>query len=72
MGGFNAESLRFSNMAMDSNLRRNFVKTSVQFLRDHGFDGLDMDWEYPTQRGGRYSDKQNFVLLLKVRVDQNS
>jgi len=36
-----------------------FVYSAVQFLREHDFDGLDMDWEYP-----KSSDKDNFSALL--------
>ena len=68
VGGWNAGSERFSRLCASSSLRKNFATTSVQFLRDYSFDGLDMDWEYPALRGGQKEDKDNFILLLKVRL----
>ena len=40
----------------------------VRFLNRYGFDGLDIDWEYPGagDRGGRDDDTANFVLLMKT------
>lgn len=56
-------------VATDAN-RREFVKTSIAFLRKHDFDGLDIDWEYPTRRSGSTAaDRNNYIELLKVYLD---
>lgn len=63
-------SNRFSDMAADPKTRKTFAESSVAFIREYGFDGVDIDWEYPgveTIPGGSYrpEDKQNFTLLLQ-------
>ncbi len=35
-------------------------------METHGFDGIDIDWQYPNGASGGPFDKQNFMLLLKV------
>ena len=36
-------------------------------LKEWGFKGVDLDWEYPSspERGGRPEDTANLVLLVK-------
>lgn len=56
----------FSEMAASKQTRANFVQKSIQFAKQYGFDGIDIDWEYPgfAEHSGRPEDTQNFTLLL--------
>lgn len=53
-------------MAETSKSRQEFADSVLRFLCFYGFDGLDVDWEYPTQRGGIAADKENFIELLRT------
>jgi len=64
----------FSNMAGDAASRAAFIDAALRFLRRTGFDGIDLDWEYPTQIGVACApgmkcespeDKRNFVALAR-------
>nr|BET14063.1 chitinase [Chiromantes haematocheir] len=69
VGGWNEGSEKYSAMAADASSRATFVNSAIDLLKAHDFDGLDLDWEYPTQRGGAPEDKANFVLLLQDLAD---
>lgn len=53
-------------MAYKEESRKSFADSVLRFLVYYGFDGLDMDWEYPTARGGIAADGENFIALLKI------
>jgi GH18 family chitinase len=56
----------FSAMADSEKGRAEYIQDAIAFAREHGFDGVDIDWEYPghAQRGGRPQDTQNFTKFL--------
>ncbi|WP_411675672.1 glycoside hydrolase family 18 protein [Caproicibacter sp.] len=70
VGGWD-DSKRFSDMALTDVSRTAFADSVVGFIKANGFDGVDIDWEYPTGGGlctnvSRPEDKTNFGLLLKT------
>ncbi len=67
-------SNNFSDAAASDANRKKFAVSAVGLMKKHQFDGVDLDWEYPGQRGEdnpyRPSDKRNFTLLLKEIREQ--
>ncbi|MDY6793730.1 MAG: glycosyl hydrolase family 18 protein [Actinomycetota bacterium] len=61
---------RFSDVALTAESRQRFASSCVEFITEYGFDGVDIDWEYPVGGGlagnaARPEDKVNYTLLLK-------
>lgn len=59
----------FSDAALTDESRTKFARSCVAFITKYGFDGVDIDWEYPGGGGlkgnqSRPEDKQNFTALL--------
>jgi len=62
MGGWNDSNgaAKYSTLVASSTNIAAFVKSATNFLQTYGFDGLDIDWEYPSSA----ADKVGFVKLL--------
>ncbi|KAM0605735.1 hypothetical protein ACHAP0_008958 [Verticillium nonalfalfae] len=59
-------STNFPAAASTESGRKLFAKSSVTFMKDWGFDGIDIDWEYPADA----TQAANFILLLQTVRDE--
>ncbi|MEX2304732.1 MAG: glycoside hydrolase family 18 protein [Waddliaceae bacterium] len=57
----------FSQMVSTRSNRKEFIDSAILYAHQYGFDGVDIDWEYPGDRetGGQESDFKNFPLFLE-------
>jgi chitinase len=67
VGGWDAGGETFSAMVRFPGTRRAFIQSSLQFMEKYGFDGIDIDWEYPVapDRGGNPLDKSRLVTFMR-------
>lgn len=70
LGGW-GDSRTFPQVAAHDSTRRRFASSCVDLVRMYGFDGIDVDWEYPgyAEHNGTPADKENFTTLLTVLKD---
>lgn len=57
----------FSDIAASESAQDQFFESLVSFMLNNGFDGVDLDWEYPVakDRGGIEADFDNYVTLVR-------
>src|SRR5688500_10221178 len=68
VGGW-TDSGGFYDTARTPETRETFARSAAAFAKRHGFDGVDIDWEYPGGGGhdkgkGGPEDTKNFTALL--------
>lgn len=70
IGGWGKRADGFSMMARSEKARTEFCKSVKAKLDKYGLDGVDIDWEYPTQSADNetayhVNDKENFIMVLE-------
>ncbi|XP_034193394.1 putative chitinase 10 isoform X2 [Osmia lignaria lignaria] len=71
LGGWEeSKDSKYSKLAHNSLERQRFARYAAQYIENHGFDGLDLIWEYPVCwqvncNRGPASDREAFADLLK-------
>lgn len=62
-------SENFSDAVLTTSSRAKFAESSVGIIRDYDLDGVDIDWEYPGQKGEdnifRPEDKENYTYMFE-------
>lgn len=61
VGGASVGTWPFESVTSSSSSIHNFAVNAAAFLRTHGFDGLDLDWEFP---GSAY--RSHFSQLCEI------
>lgn len=51
--------------------RKAFIDSALSMMSEYGFDGIDIDWEYPAaeDRGGASTDTDDYVTFLSELRD---
>lgn len=76
LGGWNdSEGDKYSRLVNSPSARQKFVAQVLHFIEKYGFEGLDLDWEYPVCwqvdcKKGPQSDKESFSQLVKELSDE--
>lgn len=71
IGGWNdSAGDKYSRLVRNAAARARFIKHVIEFIEKYGFDGLDLDWEYPVCwqvecDKGHPDEKENFAAFVE-------
>lgn len=69
VGGWKIGSKPFLQMMQSQYTMKIWSQNVIRYLRRYGFDGLDMDWEFPAVRGSPPRHKHDFTTMMKILQD---
>lgn len=63
LGGWNdSAGDKYSRLVNNPAARQKFIDHAIKFIEKYGFDGLDLDWEYPVC----WQVCQNYIINNKL------
>ena len=70
IGGWETSN-NFPQVSADPTKRANFAHWCIKHIQQYGFDGIDIDWEFPgyKKHKGTDQDRENFTILLQTVRD---
>ena len=68
VGGWALGTRQMHEMLNNRRSMLRFASTSVKYLTRNGFNGLDLDFQYPGSRGSPGTDKRKYSQLVNVSV----
>lgn len=71
-GAYGAAAKVYSDAASTESGRKTLAKNLVDAVIEYGYDGIDIDWEYPGYETGRKTevDRANYTLLIEEIYNQ--
>uniref|UniRef100_A0A6P7GU94 Probable chitinase 10 n=1 Tax=Diabrotica virgifera virgifera TaxID=50390 RepID=A0A6P7GU94_DIAVI len=71
LGGWNEGSKNFSIVAADQSKRERLARECLALIEEYDYDGIDIDWEYPTLREGSHpSDKVKYTSVIFIIINE--
>lgn len=66
IGDGGGDDTRFHKMAETAQGRQTFIQSTMKMVEEYGFDGVDLDWEYPDEDS---PSADHYVLLVTDLAD---